>query len=148
MGTKNRPAAYDCYANALPDEPMFVLLARDRQAPATVREWANRRENALRTSDATCTAAEVYAEIDQIAEARQCADAMQAWRAAQRPDEAAGYRSGARLNCGCWWAAPPLTSVGDEAEDGCAFHGDGVTVVAVNVSAGPGDDSVSEFIRG
>lgn len=29
MGTKNNPGAFDCYANAEPDEPMFVLLARD-----------------------------------------------------------------------------------------------------------------------
>jgi hypothetical protein len=28
MGTKNVPGKFDCYANALPDEPTFVLLGR------------------------------------------------------------------------------------------------------------------------
>ena len=28
MGKEN-PGRFDCYANALPDEPMFVLLARE-----------------------------------------------------------------------------------------------------------------------
>lgn len=36
MGTKNNPGAFDCYANAEPDEPMFVLLGRDKHAPAPV----------------------------------------------------------------------------------------------------------------
>lgn len=42
--TKNNPGKYDCYANAEPDEPMFVLLARDRHAPALVALWAVLRE--------------------------------------------------------------------------------------------------------
>jgi hypothetical protein len=29
MGTKSNPGPFDCYAKAEPDEPMFVLLARD-----------------------------------------------------------------------------------------------------------------------
>ena len=40
MGTKNNPGDFDCYAAAEPDEPMFVLLARDEQAPQSVRQWA------------------------------------------------------------------------------------------------------------
>lgn len=32
-----------CTAAALPNEMMFVLLARDRAAPAAVRHWARRR---------------------------------------------------------------------------------------------------------
>lgn len=40
MGTKNQPGKYDCYQNAEPDEPMFVLLARDPLAPWLVRIWA------------------------------------------------------------------------------------------------------------
>lgn len=39
MGTKNNPGKFDCYDAALPDEPMFVLLARD----PVVREWVRRR---------------------------------------------------------------------------------------------------------
>jgi hypothetical protein len=44
MGTKSNPGAFDCYANAEPDEPMFVLLGRDKHAPALVWLWAVLRE--------------------------------------------------------------------------------------------------------
>lgn len=44
MGTKNNPGAFDCYANAEPDEPMFVLLGRDKFAPTLVWLWAQMRE--------------------------------------------------------------------------------------------------------
>lgn len=44
MSTKNNPGAYDCYANADPDEEMFVLLARDRMGPSLVELWAAVRE--------------------------------------------------------------------------------------------------------
>jgi len=40
MGTKNNPGQYDCYSKAEPDEPMFVLLARDPVAPILIRIWA------------------------------------------------------------------------------------------------------------
>jgi hypothetical protein len=43
MGTKNNPNPNDCYAKAEPDEPMFVLLARDQHAPQLVELWAARR---------------------------------------------------------------------------------------------------------
>ena len=68
MGTKNNPAPFDCYANAEPDEPMFVLLGRDVTAAAVVREWADLREQLDDPDDAP-----------QIAEARTCADAMETW---------------------------------------------------------------------
>lgn len=44
MATKNHPGEFDCYAKAEPDEPIFVLLARDRHAPALVWLWAAIRE--------------------------------------------------------------------------------------------------------
>lgn len=43
MATKNNPGQYDCYKNAAPDEPMFILLARDPMAPTLVRAWAHAR---------------------------------------------------------------------------------------------------------
>lgn len=43
MGTKNEPGKFDCYANAAPDEPMFVLLARDPDAADLVEQWATAR---------------------------------------------------------------------------------------------------------
>ena len=41
MGTKNKPGDFDCYANAEDDEPLFVLLGRDRRAPNAVLKWAS-----------------------------------------------------------------------------------------------------------
>lgn len=43
MGTKANPGEFDCYANAAPDEPMFVLLARDPIAPFLVSIWSSIR---------------------------------------------------------------------------------------------------------
>lgn len=72
MGSKNNPGRFDCYANAEPDEPMFVLLARDCHAPLVVRFWAQLRKDA----------GEHRAKVD---EANACADAMEAWRERNRP---------------------------------------------------------------
>lgn len=71
MGTKNNPGRYDCYANAHPDEPMFVLLGRDRFGASIVRLWAAVRET-LRD------------DAQKVAEARTCADAMQVWATQKR----------------------------------------------------------------
>lgn len=43
MGTKNNPGDFDCYEKADPDEPMFVLLGRDVDAPDLVELWALQR---------------------------------------------------------------------------------------------------------
>lgn len=43
MGTKNNPGEFDCLANAKPDEPYFLLLARDPVAPILVRLWVTLR---------------------------------------------------------------------------------------------------------
>ncbi len=68
MATKNNPGAFDCYANAHPDEPMFVLLARDKHAPCLIWLWATLRE--LDHEDPV-----------KVAEARACVDAMLEWQA-------------------------------------------------------------------
>jgi len=92
MGTKSEGDM--CYSAALPDEPMFVLLARDPQAPELVRKWANERENKLATPamyiDGTYGDGrkgwhypdddETTAEKAKIAEARYCAARMEVWR--------------------------------------------------------------------
>lgn len=69
MGTKNNPGKFDCYKAAEPDEPMFVLLARDPQAPDLVRQWAARRQNT---------------ESKKAKEAFDCANAMIKWRKENR----------------------------------------------------------------
>ena len=66
MATKNNPGKFDCYENAKPDEPMFVLLGRDPMAGYLVREWADWREA---TGE----------DPAKLAEARACADALDAW---------------------------------------------------------------------
>jgi hypothetical protein len=66
MGTKSNPGVYDCYENAHPDEPMFVLLGRDKLAGALVRLWADMRE---REGD----------DPQQAAEARQVAEDLDKW---------------------------------------------------------------------
>jgi hypothetical protein len=66
MATKNNPGKFDCYANAAPDEPMFVLLGRDPMAGGLVREWASLRRS--------------HGENEEkVAEAEACAAAMDAW---------------------------------------------------------------------
>jgi len=73
MGTKCRPGAYDCYDRLAPDEPYFTLMARDRYAPMLIALWA-----ALRVM-------EPGADMLQIEEAKECADAMKLWRMVNRP---------------------------------------------------------------
>lgn len=74
MGTKNKPLPNDCYSIALQDEPMFVLLARDPDAPSLVRRWADRRHDAISSGEKPIT------DIDKVYEARLCASAMENWR--------------------------------------------------------------------
>ena len=76
MGSKNNPGPFDCYAAALPDEPMFVLLARDLLAPILVDLWATlRAEHGCKEHDRP--------HEHKVAEARQCADNMRTWKAEQ-----------------------------------------------------------------
>ena len=74
MGTKEQPGDFDCYGAALPDEPLFVLLGRDKLAPGLVRVWADEREDAVARGDAP------EADREKIAEARACAVRMERWR--------------------------------------------------------------------
>ena len=75
MNTKADPSPNDGYTKADPNEPMFVLLARDPQAPLLIRQWA--RDRRLREGMAD----------PKAAEALEIADAMEAYRAAERPLE-------------------------------------------------------------
>ena len=76
MGTKLNPGAFDCYTRALPDEPMFVLLARDPYAPDLVGEWADMREVSIEAGDRPASDAEMVKEADR------CAQEMREWRKA------------------------------------------------------------------
>jgi hypothetical protein len=84
MGTKNNPGKFDCYEKAEPDEPLFVLLARDPSASVLVRVWADTAHAAMHGGFTGGLVMDVSDE--KIAEAYACADAMEAWLAARRKD--------------------------------------------------------------
>jgi len=81
MGSKNNPGKFDCYANAMPDEPMFVLLARDPDFSRLVNEWADKRER-----DISC-GERPKEDCALVIEARTCAAMGSNWR---------------RMNNGAW----------------------------------------------
>ncbi len=74
MSTKRKPGPFDCYGKALPDEPMFVLLARDPYAAVLVQRWIDWA--VLNSKDPR-----------QIAAARQTKRLMEDWRADHDPEE-------------------------------------------------------------
>lgn len=74
MGSKINPGEFDCYKNALPDEPMFVLLARDPMAPMLVQNWANARNELIAKGE------KPLEDRALVEEALQCAAEMRAWR--------------------------------------------------------------------
>lgn len=74
MGTKAMPAKGDCYSRALPDEPIFTLLARDPVAPAVIKFWAVHREVRIARGEAPESDSAV------IEEAIKTAYAMGVWR--------------------------------------------------------------------
>jgi hypothetical protein len=79
MGSKNEPGSFDCYGNAEPDEPMFILLARDACGPAAVEKWIELREGLITLG--------IKPESDRamLDEARACVKKMREWREKNRP---------------------------------------------------------------
>lgn len=67
MSTKQNPGEYDCYAKLAPDEPYFVLRAKDPLAPALIELWAEQRRVQYG----------VYKKLD---EAVACAEKMREWK--------------------------------------------------------------------
>jgi hypothetical protein len=59
---------------AFPDEPTFVLLARDPIAPDLIRQWAEQR-------------LEEGEDRSKVNKAFECADAMEQWRLANSPEK-------------------------------------------------------------
>jgi len=79
MGTKNNPGKFDCYANAAPDEPLFVLRATDIAAPETVRFWTLLRELLGK------------AHTEKLDEAYACALAMHSFRQRVKGEESFSF---------------------------------------------------------
>lgn len=69
------------YESAEDDEPMFIVLARDKDAPLLVRMWALLRETAIEMG------AKPIADRKQVEEAKQCAYEMERWRRLNRSDD-------------------------------------------------------------
>jgi len=74
MGTKLQELRNGCFARAMDDEPMFVLLARDPGAPALVRAWCDQREQEISEGKRPAS------DLAQVQEARGCAERMERWR--------------------------------------------------------------------
>lgn len=64
IGTKTNPGSYDCYGQADLDEPMFVLLGRDPDAPDLVRRWASARESRGEAPAKVASARAIAAAMD------------------------------------------------------------------------------------
>jgi hypothetical protein len=116
MGTKLKPASFDCHADALIDEPLFTLLARDPLAPGLVAIWA-----AIRIGDwpgaerqlaelinANVLAYAMRPEFAKAEEAMICALDMKDWRASN--DGAwRDARQAPPLWVGVYPAEPPMS---------------------------------------
>lgn len=74
MGTKNNPGKFDCYAKADPDEPIFILRAKDPLASFLVNLWAS-------------FAKTMHEDIteEKINEAKATADEMLMWYVRHKP---------------------------------------------------------------
>lgn len=72
MGTKNNPGVYDCYENAAPDEPMFILLGRDPTAPLVVTFWRALKMEMVKSGHSKSS-------HEKLEEARTCSMAMEAY---------------------------------------------------------------------
>ncbi len=95
MSTRMNPGPFDGHAAALPDEPMFVLLARDPDAPVMVQTWAKHR---LYLIGRGSRPAEDKAQAEH---ALTIAASMDSWR---------------RANDGRWRQAPPTPTTASTAE--------------------------------
>jgi hypothetical protein len=76
MSTKLQELRDGCFARAMDDEPMLVLLARDVSAPKLARDWADQREADIHAGRKPAS------DMVQVQEVRELADRMEAWREA------------------------------------------------------------------
>ena len=101
MATKNDPGEFDCYADAAPDEPIFILRATDRIAPKIVREWAAVYVATKRNGHEARGEPDRLTEKEQrkFDEAMACAERMDAWRNRQPACPICGSVHVERTNC-------------------------------------------------
>lgn len=109
MGTKNNPGEFDCCKAAEPDEPTFVLLARDPAAANLVMAWAAIRSGnnddaflSLRAAMADMAKSGKdysYSFSEKVNDAKRCAQEMEVWRKANRPDRTRKKMTKFRVEC-------------------------------------------------
>ncbi len=94
MGTKIDPGKFDCYAKLDPDEPFFVLRAKDPIAPYLIQAWRFVRAGDQRGAEEAMLAASVAWQEHRVMglreklplkseksqEASACAHDMFEWR--------------------------------------------------------------------
>lgn len=80
--TKNDPGKFDCHAAAEPNEPLFVLLGRDAQAPNLIRQWALFRERLGEDPEKVQNARLIATRMEAFRERRQFARDAEAFEAA------------------------------------------------------------------
>ncbi len=97
MGTKNNPGKFDCYEKAEPDEPMFILLGRDKFAGHLTSIWAKLRVGDWEAATAVfddmvqrhvlenC----ITPDIEKASEAMDCAFSMFKFREAREANKLA-----------------------------------------------------------
>lgn len=110
MSTKNNPGPVDCYAAAEPDEPMFILLARDPRAAVLVNLWATMRS--LAGDDTTGKAVTAFA----------LADDMVAWLKQNRQADPAGMSTAAQGLAALAEIVGAVVTIGQEPDDPQAIH--------------------------
>lgn len=83
ISTKEHPSPFDGMEKAAPDEPVFTLIARDPDAPDTVRHWAYIRRKRISSDIIDLGSAEVpedlLNDLRRCLEAEDIAEEMDAW---------------------------------------------------------------------
>ena len=74
MGTKLQEMRNGCFAAALDDEPMLVLLARDLSSPKLARDWAIQRKADISMGRKPAS------DMVKVDEVFALADQMEKWR--------------------------------------------------------------------
>jgi hypothetical protein len=84
MGIKAEEMNSGCFARAALDEPLFVLRAQDKSAPALVRQWAERfRADHVKAGTA---GHELARAIDKYTDAMEVARSMEKWTTRKQAD--------------------------------------------------------------
>ena len=95
MSTKEQPGPFDAFAKLAPDEPYFVLRAKDISAPATIEAWVRFR----RGSPSKAAKAD---EAARLTEALACAAQMRDWYARKMNGQPCGCDPGENHHCSTW----------------------------------------------